>query len=199
MLMIILTLVIMGYRAYTFMKLDNFPKVDFPVVTVVTAFPGASPADIEDLIVKPVEDAVSTIAGIDNLNSTSTEGVGTVTIVFLDTVDGNAAAIDVERQVATVRGQLPADAQDPVIIKADINAIPVLIMTLSGPQSQDVLFDLADNELKTRLQSVPGVASVGVTGGRDQEVQVLVNPAKLVSLGLALSSSNSSDLSGPER
>lgn len=186
MLMIILTLVIMGYRAYTLMKLDNFPKVDFPVVTVLTAFPGASPADIEDLIVKPIEDAVSTIAGIDNLNSISTEGSGVVTIVFLDSVDSNAAAIDVERQVASARAQLPADAQDPVIIKADINAIPVLIMTLSGPQSQDTLFELADNELKTRLQSVPGVASVSVTGGRDPEVQVLVDPAKLAAFGLAV-------------
>jgi HAE1 family hydrophobic/amphiphilic exporter-1 len=186
MLMIILTLVVMGYRAYTFMQLDRFPKVDFPFVTVVTVFPGASPEDVEDLVVKPIEDAVATISGIDQLISRATEGVGTVTIAFVEGTDGNTAAIDVERQISAVKGQLPAEANDPTIIKADLNAIPVLVMALNGPQSQDTLFDLAENKLKTRFQGVPGVASVSIAGGREREVQVFVDPAKLAAFGLPL-------------
>ncbi len=186
MLMIILGLVIMGYRAYTFLQLDRFPRVDFPFVTVVTVFPGASPEDVEDLIIKPIEDAVSTISGIDTINSRATEGVGTVTIAFVEGTDGNAAAIEVERQVASVKGQLPDEAQDPTIIKADLNAIPILVLALSGPQSQDALFDLADNTLKPRFQTIPGVASVSIAGGREREVQVNIDPDKMAAYGLSL-------------
>lgn len=186
MLMIILGLVIMGYRAYAFMKLDRFPSVDFPFVTVVVSFPGASPEDVEELVVKPIEDAVAQISGIDNLTSRSTEGLGSVTIAFVEGVDGNQAAIEVERQVASVRNQLPDEANDPTVIKADINAIPVLIMALSGPQSQDTLFNLADEQIRTRLQSTTGVASVSVSGGREREVQVFIDPAKLAAFGISL-------------
>lgn len=187
MLMIILALVVMGYRAFTFLQLELFPKVDFPFVTVVTVFPGASPEDVEDLVVKPIEDAVAGISGIDQLISRATEGLGTVTIAFVEGTDGNQAAIDVERRVATVRGQLPTEADDPTIIKADLNATPIMVTTLSGPQSQDMLFDVANDDLKPRLQAVPGVATVNIAGGREREVQVYADPAKLAAFGLPFS------------
>ncbi len=187
MLMIILALVVMGYRAFTFLKLDRFPAVDFPFVAIVTVFPGASPEDVEELVIKPIEDAVSTISGIDELTSQATEGVGTVTIAFVEGTDGNTAAIDVERQISGIKGQLPNEAEDPTIIKADLNAIPVLVMALSGSQSQDALFDLAEDTLKGRLQAVPGVASVSISGGREREVQVNIDPAKLAAFGISLS------------
>ncbi|MEW5960391.1 MAG: efflux RND transporter permease subunit, partial [Chloroflexota bacterium] len=187
MLMIILALVVMGYRAYTFLQLDRFPAVDFPFVAVVTVFPGASPEDVEDLVIKPIEDAVATISGIDQIASQATEGIGTVTIAFVEGTDGNAAAIDVERQVSSVKGELPDEAEDPTIIKADLNTIPVLVMALNGPQSQATLFDLAENTLKARFQAVPGVASISVSGGREQEVQVNIDPAKLAAYGISLS------------
>lgn len=187
MLMIILALVVMGYRAFTFMQLDRFPKVDFPFVTIVTVFPGASPEDVEDLVVKPIEDAVAGISGIDQLTSRASEGLGTVTIAFVEGVDGNQAAIDVERQVATVRNQLPEEAEDPTIIKADINAIPIMVATLNGPQSQEILFDIADEDLKSRLQAIDGVASVSVSGGREREIQIQADPARLSAYSLPFS------------
>lgn len=187
MLMIILALVVMGYRAFTFLQLELFPKVDFPFVTVVTVFPGASPEDVEDLVVKPIEDAVAGISGIDQLISRATEGLGTVTIAFVEGTDGNQAAIDVERRVATVRGQLPTEADDPTIIKADLNATPIMVTTLSGPQGQDILFDVANDDLKPRLQAVSGVATVNIAGGREREVQVYADPAKLAAFGLPFS------------
>jgi HAE1 family hydrophobic/amphiphilic exporter-1 len=187
MLMIILALVVIGYRGYTELQLDRFPRVEFPYVTVVTIFPGASPEDIEDLVVKPIEDAVSTISGIDTISSQATEGAGIVVIAFLEGVDANQAAIEVERQVATVRGQLPAEAQDPTVVKADFNAIPILIMTLDGPQSQEALYELADQDLKPRFQTVSGVASVSISGGREREIQVYVDPVKLAAYNLPIS------------
>ncbi len=186
MLMIILTLVIMGWQGYNRLLLDSFPAVDFPFVSVTVIFPGASPEDVEDLALKPLEDAISTISGIDELNATASEGIGTIVVAFVEGTDGNAAAIDVERQVSSARGQLPSEAEDPVVGKFDFNAIPVLIMSLNGPQDQSTLFEMADTDIRTRLQSVPGVASVGIAGGREREVQIFVDQAKLAGFGLAL-------------
>ncbi len=187
MLMIILALVILGYRAFTLMQVDRWPKVDFPFVSVVTVFPGASPEDVEDLVLKPIEDAVAGIAGIDTLNSRASEGVGTVTLAFVEGTNGSQAAVDVERQVSTVRNQLPSEVDDPTIIKADLNAIPIIVTTLSGPQSQQILYDIANDDLKPRLQALPGVAAVNISGGRQREAQVNVDPAKLAAYGLPMS------------
>jgi HAE1 family hydrophobic/amphiphilic exporter-1 len=186
MLMIILGLVVLGYRSLTELQVDRYPAVDFPFVSVVIVFPGAGPEDVEDLVVKPIEDAVAGIPGIDQLYSTSQEGVGVVVIAFEEGVDGDQAAIEVERQVATVRGELPAEAFDPSIIKADINAIPILEIILSGPQGQDALFEVARDDIKPRLQTIQGVAAVNISGGREREIHVEADPARLAAFGIPL-------------
>ncbi len=186
MLMIILGLVVLGYRSLTELPVDRYPSVDFPFVSVVTVFPGAGPEDVEDLVVKPIEDAVAGIPGIDQLFSISQEGVGVVVIAFEEGVDGNQAAIEVERQVATVGGQLPAEAFDPSIIKADINAFPIMEVILSGPQGQDALSEVARDEIKPRLQTIQGVAAVSISGGRESEIHVEADPAKLAAYGIPL-------------
>lgn len=179
MLMIILALVVLGYRSLTILQVDRYPKVDFPFVSIITVFPGAGPEDVEDLVVKPIEDAVAGIGGIDQLMSTAREGVGIVIIGFAEGTDGNQAAIDVERQVATVRSTLPTEAFAPSIIKADLNAVPIMEVVLSGSQGQDQLFDLATIDIKPRLQAIKGVASVSISGGREREIQVEPDPARL--------------------
>jgi HAE1 family hydrophobic/amphiphilic exporter-1 len=186
MLMIILGLVVLGYRSLTEMQVDRYPAVDFPFVSVITVFPGAGPEDVEDLVVVPIEDAVAGIPGIDQLFSVSQESVGVVVIAFEEGVDGDQAAIEVERQVATVGGQLPTEAFDPSIIKADINAIPIMEVVLSGPQGQDALSAVARDEIKPRLQTIRGVAAVSISGGREGEIQVEADPAKLAAYGIPL-------------
>jgi HAE1 family hydrophobic/amphiphilic exporter-1 len=188
MLMIILALIVLGYRSLTILQVDRYPKVDFPFVSIITVFPGAGPEDVEDLIIKPIEDAVAGIGGIDQLMSTAREGVGVVVIGFVEGTDGNQAAIDVERQVASVRSKLPTDALAPSIIKADLNAVPIMEVVLSGPQGQDQLFELADNDIKPRLQAIKGVASVNITGGREREIQVEPDPARLAAYRIPLES-----------
>ncbi len=184
MLMIILALVVLGYKGFTSMQVDRFPKVDFPFVTVVSVFPGASPEDVEDLLVKPIEDAVSGISGVDYVSSISNEGVAFVIIAFLESVDADQAALDVQRQVATIKGTLPDDATEPSIVKADINALPILKITLNGPQSQDELFKLAEDEVKPRLEAVKGVASLSISGGREKIIAVQFNPQQLAAYHL---------------
>lgn len=190
MLMFIIALAIMGYRGFTLMQVDRFPPVDFPFVTVLTIFPGASPEDVEDSIVTPIEDAVAGISGIDFIQSISQEGFGLVLIAFLEGVDGDQAAISVERQVATVRGSLPSEATDPSVVKVDFNAIPIMNIILSGPQSQDELAKLAEDVVKPRLQSTKGVASVSIFGGRERIIAVSLDPAKLAAFDLPVSSIN---------
>lgn len=184
MLMLIVAMVIMGYQGYTYLKLERFPNMDIPVVSISVTYPGASPEDIEDQVVKPIEDAVAGISGIDELTSTSTEGVGSIQIQFVQDTDNNQAAIDVERRVSSVK--LPDDADDPTVTKADTGSMPIMVLTLNGPQGQDALYELADNQLKTRLQAVPGVASVSVSGGRDREIQIEADPARLAAYSLSL-------------
>jgi HAE1 family hydrophobic/amphiphilic exporter-1 len=186
MLMIILGLVVLGYRSFTELPVDRYPSVDFPYVSVVTVFAGAGPEDIEDTVVKPIEDAVAGISGIDQISSVSQESVGFVIIAFEEGVDGDQAAIEVERQVATVRDQLPAEASDPSIIKADINATAIMEIILSGPQGQDALSEVARDEIKPRLQTIRGVAAISISGGRESEIHVEADPAKLAAYGIPL-------------
>lgn len=188
MIMMILGLVVLGFRGFTLMQVERYPKVDFPFISVVVVFPGASPDDVETLVVKPVEDAVAGIPGIDYVQSVSNEGFGYVVAAFQEGIDGDQAAIDVERKVSAIKGTLPSDATEPSIIKADINAIPIMNLILSGPQNQDELFKLAEDEVKPLLQSVKGVASVSVSGGRNEIISVQVDGKKLGAYKLPITS-----------
>ncbi|HMR66587.1 MAG TPA: efflux RND transporter permease subunit, partial [Anaerolineae bacterium] len=186
-LMLIIGLVLMGYIGYTFLNVDRMPKVDIPYVTVVVVYPGASPDDVASEVLAEIEDAVAGVSGIKEMTSKAGESFGTVTIEFAEGVDGNQAAMDVSREIEAIKGNLPADAEDPTIIKADINATPILQIILSGPQGQDALYTLADEQLKPRLQAVSGVASVSVAGGRDREIQINPDPIKMAAYNLPLS------------
>jgi HAE1 family hydrophobic/amphiphilic exporter-1 len=184
MLMIIITLVIMGYQGYTYLKLQRFPDMEMPMVSVSVSYPGASPEDVKDQVIIPLEDAVAGVSGLDQMSSTASEGIGTVMLEFVYGTNNEQAAIDIERRVSSI--QLPDDASKPTIFKADTGSMPIMVLTLNGPQGQDALYELANDDLKTSLQTVPGVASVSVTGGRDREIQIETDPAKLAAYSLSL-------------
>ena len=187
MLMLILALVILGLNGYGLLQVDRYPSVNLPFVAVITVYPGASPEDIEDTVVEPMEDAVAGISGVDYIESIAREGVAITQIAFLENVDANRAASDVERQVATVKAQLPADAGEPSIIKADLDALPIMNITVSGPQSLDELYRVTEDIVKPRLLAVPGVAAVSVTGGLEREVQIEVDPLRMAAYKISLS------------
>ncbi len=186
MIMIIMTIVVMGRQGYTRLQVDRMPSVDIPFVTVTVVYPGASPEDVADMVLEEIEDAVAGVSGIDEISSTANENFGLVIIQFNEGVDGNQAAIDISRKIDAIRSQLPEDAEDPTIIKADFNATSVMQILVSGQQGQDVLYRIAQDDLKPRLQAVEGVASVSVSGGREREVHVETDPIKLAAYELSL-------------
>ncbi len=184
--MIVLSLVILGAFSYLRLGVDLIPGIDFPVVTVVTTYPGAGPEEVENEVTEPIEDAISTIANLESLLSYSQDNVSIVIIEFAYGVDADLVAIDVKDKVDAIRATLPDDVQPSTIQKLDITAMPIVELALSGPQSLATLYDIADRTLRDRLSQVEGVASVSVIGGREREVEVRVHPDRLRAYGLAI-------------
>ncbi len=130
---IVLSLVVVGWFAYQQLGVDRFPKVDIPTITITTRLVGAAPEEIETDITDKVEEAVNTISGIDQLQSISSEGTSQVIVSFVLEKDIDVAAQEVRDKVNTILRDLPKDADPPIILKIDPDAIPVLGIALSGP------------------------------------------------------------------
>ncbi len=184
--MLVGAFVILGGFSYFTLGVDLLPGIDFPVVTVTAVYPGAGPEEVESQVTEPIEDAISTIANIKSLTSYSRENLSTVIVEFDYEADADLAAIEVKDKVDAIRRQLPSDVEPPTILKLDINAMPIMDVALSGPQSLDVLYDFADRVVRERLARVDGVATVNIVGGRKREIQVLVHPDRLRAYGLAV-------------
>src|SRR5439155_23462599 len=188
-LMGLLGLVIMGGVAYTFLKIDRLPPISIPFVSVSMSYPGATAQDIELLITEPIENAVSGMSGVSSITSHSSEGSANVNVQLADGTDATQAALEVERRVNSIRNRLPADASDPRVNKADPNAQPIMEVALTGT-SLDQLFKVANDQFVPTLESVPGVASINISGGLQTEVQVKVDYAKLAAYGITLAQLN---------
>lgn len=184
--MLIVMSLVLGLFGFSRLQTDLFPEVEFPVVSISTVYPGAGPEEIETQVTDRLEEAVSTLAGIDALRSFSQENVSIVIVQFELGVNPDQAAIDVRDRIETVRGQLPAEVEAPIVQKFDIGALPIINLALSGPQGTDALYELADQELRERFSRVPGVAGVQIVGGRAREVEVLVSPERLEAYGVTL-------------
>src|SRR5438270_832124 len=123
--MVVAGLIVMGWTSMGKMNLEQNPKVDFPFVAAITAYPGAGPAEIETQVTKKVEDAVASVNGVKSLTSSSQEGVSSVNIEFNLGVSSDVAAADVRDRIAQIRAALPVDVLEPVVIKFDINSMPI--------------------------------------------------------------------------
>ncbi len=182
---LILSLVVVGLFAYGQLGVDRFPNVDFPFVTISTRLVGAAPEEIETEITDKIEEAVNTISGIDQLISISSEAISVVTVQFVLEKDGDVAAQEVRDRVNSILGQLPTDADPPIIEKIDPDASPVLSIVLSGPAPIRDITEFADKTLRRQIESVLGVGQVRVVGGRPRQVNVVVDTAKLAGLELS--------------
>jgi HAE1 family hydrophobic/amphiphilic exporter-1 len=183
---LILTLTVIGAFAFTRLGLDRFPKVDFPTVVVTTRLPGAAPEEVETEISDKIEEAVNTISGIDELRSTSSEGVSTVVISFLLEKDADIAAQEVRDRVNRVIPLLPKTVDQPTVEKFDPDAAPVLTLAVSASKPIRDITEYADKTLRRQLESVNGVGQVLVVGGRQRQVNVWLDAARLQAYNLTV-------------
>ena len=182
-----LALVTLGIFSYRQLPLEMFPNVEFPLVSVITTFPGASPETVEREISKRIEDSVNQIAGVKHVFSTSREGVSTVMIQFQLEQKVNESAQEVRAKIGSIRGSLPEGIEEPIIQKLDFNAAPVASLAVqSATLPPRDLTLLVEKKIRKRFESVAGVGKVETVGGRKREIRVDLDPAKLDSLGLGV-------------
>jgi hydrophobic/amphiphilic exporter-1 (mainly G- bacteria), HAE1 family len=179
-------IVVLGIASYKQLGLDLMPKTDMPVVFVQTSLPGASAEEIETQVTKPIEEAVNTIAGIDELRSSSQQGGSRVIITFVLERDIEAAVQDVRDKVATITNKFPNDTLPPVIQKIDPDSNPILTIAISGDRSQKEISEIVDKRIKQNLETVKDVGDVSFSGDRHREVQLLLNKDRLNAYGLTI-------------
>lgn len=168
----ILIFLIFGLIAYNRLNLNLQPDVEIPFVTIQTVYPGAGPKEIETLITKRIEDAVSTISQIERIESYSLDGASIIIIEFQLGKDVNVANQETKDKVDEIINDLPTDAKKPIVQKVDLRLFPVVDVVLSGNLDSRQLYEIADKTLKDRFSQIDGVAKVQITGGQEREIRV---------------------------
>jgi len=185
--MLLLSLVVFGIYSYPRIGVDSMPNVDFPVVVVTVIHPGADPESMERNVAEPLEEAINTISGLDQLRSISVDSVTQIIARFDLDKNPDVAAQEVRDKVQSQIANLPDDIETPIIDKFDINAVPIAYLALSGPVPIEELTRIAEDVVKPLLQQQNGVGQVQVQGGRKREIRVEVDPERLRSYGLSVS------------
>ena len=178
--------VVMGLASYRRLGVDLFPNVDLPAVTITTTLMGASVEEMETGITKPIEEIVNTISGIDELRSTTKEGVSQVVLQFVLEKNSDVAAQEVRDKISTVLPQLPAGTDPPIVDKFDIDAAPVMTIAISGRRDLREVTEIARKQIKEQLESVSGVGSVILVGSRQRAVNVLIDAGQLTGYRLSI-------------
>jgi HAE1 family hydrophobic/amphiphilic exporter-1 len=183
--MFFLGVTLLGAVSFTRLKVDLLPEIDFPSISVATGYEGAGPEEIETLITRPIERAVSTIEGVDWIGGFSTEGRSRVALRFTWGTDLDTALNDVRANIERVKATLPEEVEPPTIYKFDVNSFPILFLGVSGKLDEPTLRQIAELQLGPRLEQLPGVASVEVRGGLKRQIQILLDTERLRALGLS--------------
>ncbi len=185
--MVMLAIVVFGIFSFQRLPIEQMPDVDFPVVAVVVAYPGASPEAVEADIVKPIEDAVATIAGLDQTQGIAQAGSAMVIMIFKLDVPSQQAAQDVRDKIAQIAGSLPDNANDPVTLRFDPSALPIFSLAVSSDtMSERDLTALTEDVIAQRLLNVQGVGSASVVGGVDRQLNFLIDTDRLNAFGVSV-------------
>jgi len=184
----IAALVLLGYVCLTKLPIDLLPKVDIPIVSVSVSWPNTSPEEMETQIARPLEQAVSTVPGLQTVSSTSSLGSANVRVQFNYGVDISQASIDVSQAVQRAQRAFPNDPNisTPTVFKFDPNQLPILVYGVTGSEDLVKMQDIMTNEIGPILESSGGVAQVNISGGQQRAIIIDVDPAKLQAFGLSL-------------
>ncbi len=178
--------VTLGVISLSRLPIDLMPDLTYPTITVITGYQNASPEEVEELITQPVEGTVAGVPGVESISSVSSEGRSTVRVSFVWGTDLDVAANDLRDRLDRITTDLPDSAERPRVRKFDAASYPVLILGVSSHLDPIELRNLVDHQVTYRLERVAGVAVVDVFGGREREIQVRLDPGKVLALGLPL-------------
>jgi HAE1 family hydrophobic/amphiphilic exporter-1 len=178
--------VVLGLVSYGELGVDLFPDVDFPVCTVTTVLPGASVEEMETTVTKPIEDIINTVSGIDELRSVTTEGVSIVTVQFLLSKNGDVGMQEVRDKVNTILADLPDGTDPPIVDKFDTGSIPVMTIAVSGRRDFREVTELARRQIKEKLETVDGVGSISLVGGRVRAMNIVLDTENLAGYNLSV-------------
>lgn len=181
--MVVLLLLGLGIFGYRNLGADLMPSMDIPVISIATTYAGSNAEDIRTDVVKPIEDAISGISGIDKIQSTAKEGLGQTIIQFKMGTNMNTAFLDVQKAVDNAQASLPKDASKPTLFKIDTNAAPVLTLSVSGNTSYDELYNDANN-LKEELKKIQGVGNVTMSGIEKKQLMIKLNKLSMDNYGI---------------
>src|SRR5436190_16883072 len=176
---LVLSLTVVGLFAFGQLRVDRFPNVDIPTISVTTRLPGAAPEQIETEVTDKIEEAVNTISEIDTLSSTSSEGISIVVVSFKLEKNADVAAQEVRDRINRVMPQLPRTVLQPTVEKLDFTAAPVITVAVTADKPVRDITEFADRVLRRRLESSDGVGQVVVIGGRKRQVNLWLDPALL--------------------
>ena len=185
-LMVTLIVVILGATAFLRLPVDLMPDISYPMLSITTSYSNTGPEIIEQLITRPIEQALSAVPGVEDITSTSQEGTSNVRLAFSWGTDLDSATNDVRDRLDRIINRLPDGADRPRIFKFDYSAFPILFLGVYGSMDPLYLRRIIDDQLSYRLERVPGVASVDIWGGDQREIQVNVLPEALKSLNLPI-------------
>lgn len=175
----VIILVILGFSSYTTLGVTLYPNVELPFVLVQTTYTGASPNEMEQLVSKPLEDALADLEGLKTITSYSQDGISMLSIEMQSGTDPNLALVDVNNKIKAKRSTLPDQVDEPVAMKFDINAEPFLIATFTSALPEKETKKYIDDRIKPLLSRIDGVGQVETTGGKDREIQIVLDPVAL--------------------
>jgi HAE1 family hydrophobic/amphiphilic exporter-1 len=184
--MLNLGLVVLGLVSLARLEMKLEPDIDFPFATVTTELRGASPETVEREVTDVLEEQINAIEGIRHLHSTSEQGLSRIHAEFGLQYDVDVKAQELRDKVAAARARLPVDAEAPLVEKFDLSAVGFLTIVLGGPVGRRELSDFAEHDVKERLERIPGVGGIRITGAREREVRIWLDPLRLSGYGLAI-------------
>ncbi|NUO19704.1 efflux RND transporter permease subunit [bacterium] len=188
--MFFLSIAVLGVMLYNRLPVDLLPTMNWPMVTIVTTWPGAGPKEVETMVSRPIEDAVISLNKLKHIRSVNRENASIVLLEFDMDANSDVVLQETQRTVTAVRSQLPDDAEEPQILKADLGSLPILRIAVSSAMSQPDLFTFVDEYIRPRLEQVDGVGQVVITGASKREIQIAIDLGKLASHGLSLAQVN---------
>jgi HAE1 family hydrophobic/amphiphilic exporter-1 len=182
-------LIILGFFTLSKMAVDLFPEMKLPIAAVITSYNGAGPEEVEQ-VSKTLESSVATVSGVKEIQSQSLPGSSMLILSFDWGTDMDKAIIDIREKIGLVEDYLPDEVGKPMVLKMDPNMAPIIQMGISGGDNPAQLQSIAEDIIKPRLSRLPEIASVTITGGKEREVKVEVDPVKLQNYGLTLAQVN---------